>query len=48
VAQRLECAVTEVAGVLEDLGEIARGLHPAVLTDSGLRPALKALTLTTG
>jgi signal transduction histidine kinase len=43
LAQRLEGAVTEVAGVLEDLGEIARGLHPAVLTDSGLRPALRAL-----
>jgi signal transduction histidine kinase len=43
LAQRLEGAVTEVAGVLEELGEIARGLHPAVLTDSGLRPALRAL-----
>jgi signal transduction histidine kinase len=43
LAQRLEGAVTQVAGVLEELGEIARGLHPAVLTDSGLRPALRAL-----
>jgi signal transduction histidine kinase len=43
LAQRLEGAVTEVAGVLEELKEIARGLHPAVLTDSGLRPALRAL-----
>ena len=43
LAQRLEGAVTEVADVLEELGEIARGLHPAVLTDSGLRPALRAL-----
>jgi signal transduction histidine kinase len=43
LAQRLEGVVTEVAGVLEELGEIARGLHPAVLTDSGLRPALRAL-----
>jgi signal transduction histidine kinase len=30
-------------GVLEDLREIARGLHPAVLADGGLRPALKTL-----
>ena len=43
LAQRLEGAVTEVADVLEELKEIARGLHPAVLTDSGLRPALRAL-----
>jgi signal transduction histidine kinase len=30
-------------GVLEDLREIARGLHPALLAESGLRPALKTL-----
>jgi signal transduction histidine kinase len=41
LARRLEGAVAEVADVLEELKEIARGLHPAVLTDSGLRPALK-------
>jgi signal transduction histidine kinase len=29
--------------VLEELREIARGLHPAILADGGLRPALKAL-----
>jgi signal transduction histidine kinase len=43
LARRLEGAVAEVADVLEELKEIARGLHPAVLTDSGLRPALRAL-----
>jgi signal transduction histidine kinase len=43
LAQRLEGAMTEVADVLEELKEIARGLHPAVLTDNGLRPALRAL-----
>jgi signal transduction histidine kinase len=48
LAQRLEGAVTEVAGVLEELQEIARGLHPAVLTDSGLRPALRALVRRSG
>jgi signal transduction histidine kinase len=30
-------------GVLEELREIARGLHPAILTEGGLRPALKTL-----
>ena len=48
LARRLEGAVTEVADVLEDLKEIARGLHPAVLTDSGLRPALRALVRRSG
>jgi signal transduction histidine kinase len=43
LAQRLEGAVTEVTSVLEELREIANGLHPAILTQSGLRPALKAL-----
>jgi signal transduction histidine kinase len=43
LADRLGGAVTEAAGVLEELREIARGLHPAVLTEGGLRPALRAL-----
>jgi signal transduction histidine kinase len=43
LAQRLEGAVTEVTGALEELREIARGIHPAILTQSGLRPALRAL-----
>jgi signal transduction histidine kinase len=30
-------------GVLEDLREIARGLHPAILADGGLQPALRTL-----
>jgi signal transduction histidine kinase len=29
--------------VLEELREIARGLHPAILAEGGLRPALKTL-----
>jgi signal transduction histidine kinase len=29
--------------VLQDLREIDRGLHPAILAESGLRPALKTL-----
>jgi signal transduction histidine kinase len=43
LAGRLEDAVAEVTEVLEELREIARGIHPAILTDGGLRPALRAL-----
>jgi signal transduction histidine kinase len=43
LAGRLEGAISEATGVLEELREIARGLHPAILTESGLRPALRAL-----
>jgi signal transduction histidine kinase len=43
LAQRLEGAVAEVTSVLEELRDTANGLHPAILTQSGLRPALKAL-----
>jgi signal transduction histidine kinase len=32
-----------LTGALEELREIARGLHPALLAHGGLRPALKAL-----
>ena len=43
LASRLAGAVTEVTGVLEELREIAHGLHPAVLGQGGLRLALRAL-----
>jgi PAS domain S-box-containing protein len=33
----------ELARALEELRELARGLHPAVLTDRGLRPAVEML-----
>ena len=32
-----------LTGVLDDLQEISRGIHPAILTEGGLGPALKAL-----
>jgi signal transduction histidine kinase len=32
-----------LSGVLEDLQEISRGLHPAILSKGGLHPAIKAL-----
>ena len=34
---------TELASALEELRELARGIHPAILTDRGLAPALEAL-----
>jgi len=36
-------AEEELAKAIEDLREIARGIHPAVLSDRGLRPALESL-----
>ena len=36
-------ARTELAQALEELRELARGIHPAVLTDRGLRAALETL-----
>jgi signal transduction histidine kinase len=36
-------AQEELARALEELRELARGIHPAVLSDRGLRPALEAL-----
>jgi PAS domain S-box-containing protein len=39
----LGSAAEELAQALEELRELARGIHPAVLTDRGLAPALEAL-----
>ena len=36
-------ATTELAHALEELRELARGIHPAVLTERGLEPALETL-----
>jgi signal transduction histidine kinase len=40
---RLEGAASELTGALDELRQLARGLHPSVLADGGLRPGLKAL-----
>src|SRR4051795_11210223 len=40
---RLDPVVEELTGVLDELREIARGLHPAALAEGGLRLALKSL-----
>jgi PAS domain S-box-containing protein len=36
-------AGVELGKALEELRELARGIHPAILTDRGLEPALRAL-----
>jgi signal transduction histidine kinase len=43
LSAQLDCAAAEATGALDELREIARGLHPAILAEGGLRPALKAL-----
>jgi signal transduction histidine kinase len=40
---QLDRVAAELTGVLDELREIARGIHPAVLAEGGLRPALKTL-----
>jgi signal transduction histidine kinase len=42
-AALLDAAELELTGALAELRELAAGLHPAVLTDLGLVPALEAL-----
>lgn len=41
-------AAAEVRLTLAELRELARGIHPAILTDQGLRPALDQLVLRCG
>jgi signal transduction histidine kinase len=43
LATMLGTAQDELQTSLEELRELARGIHPAVLTDRGLEPALRAL-----
>jgi signal transduction histidine kinase/predicted ATPase len=39
----LDLAVEEATGAVEELRELARGIHPAILAEGGLPPALKTL-----
>jgi signal transduction histidine kinase len=44
----LEAAGAELALALDELRDLARGIHPAVLTDSGLGPAVRTLAQRSG
>ena len=43
LAGQLDRAATALGEVLDELREIARGIHPAALVEGGLRPALNVL-----
>jgi signal transduction histidine kinase len=43
VRTEIEDIAAELTGVLDDLRELSRGIHPAILSKGGLRPALRAL-----
>jgi signal transduction histidine kinase len=43
LSAELDRAVSAVNSALDEVGEIARGIHPAILTSGGLRPAVRAL-----
>ena len=40
---QVDGVANEIVGVVDELRELARGLHPAALADGGLRPALTML-----
>jgi signal transduction histidine kinase len=46
--ERLSTTAAGLSDVLEDLQEISRGLHPAILSKGGLNPAIKALVRRAG
>ncbi|MCI2415948.1 CHASE3 domain-containing protein [Saccharopolyspora sp. K220] len=41
--QRLAGVTSELVGATDDLRELSRGIHPAMLSEGGLPPALRAL-----
>jgi signal transduction histidine kinase len=43
LAAGLDDLIVELTGALDELRELARGIHPAILAEGGLPPALKAL-----
>jgi signal transduction histidine kinase len=43
-AALVERANAKLAAALDELRELARGIHPAILSDRGLAPAVQALT----
>jgi signal transduction histidine kinase len=43
MVRQLDGVAAGLTGVLDELREIARGIHPAILAEGGLHPALKVL-----
>src|SRR5207248_7418152 len=43
LASMLRAGVEEAQSALEELRELAHGIHPAILTEAGLGPALRTL-----
>jgi len=41
--ERLSAVTQALTGILDELREISRGIHPTILSGSGLQPALKGL-----
>lgn len=46
LAAALDDAASETVGILDELRDLAHGIHPAILGETGLRPALRALAAT--
>jgi signal transduction histidine kinase len=45
VEEKLSSIAVGLGAAVEELQEFSRGIHPAILSDAGLRPALEALAL---
>jgi signal transduction histidine kinase len=45
---QLDHVVDGLTGAIDDLRDLSRGIHPAILSEGGLRPALKALANRSG
>ena len=45
VREKLSSIATGLGEAVEDLQELSRGIHPAILTEAGLGPALETLAL---
>jgi signal transduction histidine kinase len=48
VGEELDQVATELTDTINELRELARGIHPAILTEGGLLPAIKALARRSG
>ncbi|MEU7872545.1 HAMP domain-containing protein [Dactylosporangium sp. NPDC049140] len=46
--EELSAVVAGLTGTVDDVRELSRGVHPAILSDGGLRPALRALARRSG